>query len=110
MAKRIGGFRRKTRHKLKKHSKRKGKISLQDYFQEFGVGETVCLKIEPSVHKGMCFPRYSGKRGIIQGKRGRCYEVMIKDGKKEKELIIHPIHLKRLINKTKAIKKVSGEK
>ena len=96
MTKRIGGFRRKTRHKLQKGIREKGKISIQKYFQEFKEGEKVHLKAEPSVHKGMYFPRFHGKSGIIKGKQGNCYYVEIKDQNKTKRLLIHPIHLKRI--------------
>jgi len=96
MAKRIGGFRRKTRHKLKKPSRKKGKISIKNYFQQFKIGEKVLLKAEPAIQKGMYFPRFHSKTGVVKGKKGSCYEVNIKDGGKEKTLIIHPIHLQRV--------------
>lgn len=94
--KRIGSFRRKTRHKFKKRVREKGKLSLKDYFQNFKVGERVILSIEPIVQKGMYRPVYAGKSGIIKGKRGRCYTIAIKDKNKEKTLIVHPVHLRRL--------------
>ncbi len=90
-----GGFRRKTRSKLKKSYKEKGKLSLRKFFQEFKQGERVILKADPSYQKGMYYPRYHGKQGLILNKKGSCYELLIKDGKKEKMLIVHPIHLKR---------------
>ena len=96
MAKRIGGFRRKTRYKFKKKGRKKGKLSLQKYFQIFNPGDRVYLTVESSVHKGMYYPPYSGKTGIIKSKRGSCYEVSIKDMNKEKVLIVHPIHLKKM--------------
>jgi len=96
MVKRIGGFRRKTRHKLKKAHGKKGKISIRNYFQQFKVGQKVLLKAEPAVQKGMYFPRFHSKTGVVKGKKGSCYEINIKDGKKEKLLIIHPVHLKRI--------------
>ena len=95
MVKRIGGLRRKTRYKLKKERRRKGKISITRYFQSFKVGDRVYLSAEPAVQKGMYYPRFMGKSGIIQGKRGNCYEVRINDIGKEKMLIIHPVHLMR---------------
>jgi len=95
MVKRKGGARRKSRHKFMKGVKEKGKLSLRKYFQSFNMGERVWLSTEPAVQKGMYWPSYIGKAGIITGKRGRCYEVAIKDGNKEKMLIIHPVHLKR---------------
>lgn len=94
--KRTGRARRKTRSKLSKHFRQRGKISLTNYFQSFKEGDRVVLTVEPAVHKGMYDPKYMGKAGIIKRKNGRCYEVNIKDGKKEKCLIVHPVHLKRL--------------
>ena len=94
MAKRIGGNRRKTRHILSKHYKAKGKISLTKYLKEYKIGEKVILKAEPAIQSGMYFPRFHGKPGIVKGKKGSCYEILIKDGKLEKNLIVHPIHLK----------------
>jgi len=95
MAKRIGGFRRKTRHKLSKPLREKGKISLKRYFQKFKPGDKVVLKSEPSIHKGMYHPRFHGKSGIVKQKKGICYKVLIKDNKKEKILVVHPVHLRR---------------
>lgn len=95
MGKRIGGFRRKTRYKFRKEVRDRGKISLRTYLQNFKVGERVNLTVEPSVHKGMYYPKFIGKTGIVKGKRGRCYEILIKDINKEKTLIVHPIHLKK---------------
>jgi large subunit ribosomal protein L21e len=95
MASRIGGFRRKTRHKLKKSKKDKGKVSLRKYFQKFKEGDRVVLFAEPAIQKGMYLPRFHGKIGVIGGTKGKCYEVKIKDKNKEKMLVVHPIHLKR---------------
>ena len=39
MAKRIGGVRRKTRYKFRKHARDKGKISITRYFQSFSNGD-----------------------------------------------------------------------
>lgn len=95
MVMRIGGMRRKTRYKLKKEVRQKGKISLQKYFQSFDIGEQVYLLAEPAVQKGMYHPRFFGKAGTVSGKRGRCYQVAIQDGGKNKTLLVHPVHLKR---------------
>lgn len=93
---RVGGFRRKTRSKLRKNRNDRGKISITKYLQEFKQGETVCLKAEPAVQKGMYFPRFHGKHGVIKSKQGKCYLVGIKDKAKEKELIVHPVHLTKI--------------
>jgi large subunit ribosomal protein L21e len=96
MVKRIGTSRRKTRHKLSKTTKAKGKISTSSYFKGFEVGSKVVLKAEPAIQKGMYFPRFYGKTGIIKKKTGHCYTVSIKDGNKQKSLTVHPVHLRRL--------------
>ncbi|MBI4452149.1 50S ribosomal protein L21e [Candidatus Woesearchaeota archaeon] len=96
MVTRKGGIRRKTRYKLRKEKRDRGKISIAKYFQSFAVGDMVSLSAEPAVQKGMYHPRFMGKAGTVKGKRGRCYEISIKDGGKQKTLVIHPIHLKRL--------------
>ena len=67
-------------------------------FQEFNNGDQVYLSVESAVQKGMYFPRFYGKTGIIVGKRGACYEVEIKDMNKKKMLISHPVHLKLVKN------------
>lgn len=93
---RIGGMRRKSRYKLKKEIRRRGKISFSRYFQRFDSGDRVNLVLEPSVHEGMFHARFFNKAGIIKSKRGFCYEVTINDRGKEKDLIIHPVHLKKV--------------
>jgi large subunit ribosomal protein L21e len=96
MAKRVGGFRRKTRSKLKKHVRDKGKIVIKNYFQGFKPGDRVLLKAEPAVQKGMYFPRYHAKTGTVENRRGSCYEVSIMDGGKRKLLVVHPVHLRKV--------------
>ena len=95
MVTRIGTARRKTRQKMSKKPRKRGKFSLRKYLQEFKMGDKVILKLEPAVQKGMYFPRFHGLQGTIEAKKGKCYEVGIKDIKKEKIVIVHPIHLKR---------------
>lgn len=95
MVQRRGGSRRKTRHKLKKSKKLKGKLSLRRYLEEYKPGEKVVLKADPIVQKGLFHPRFMGKTAVVSSKIGSCYEVVIKDFKKEKKLIVHPIHMKR---------------
>lgn len=96
MSNRIGSLRRKTRHKLSKPLARKGKISLKRYFQVFKTGDKVALRPEPAIHKGSYPGRFIGRNGVIEGKRGRCYKVLIKDINKEKMIIAHPVHLRRI--------------
>ena len=96
MVTRIGGSRRKTRYKLKKTNRQKGKISLSKYFQSFKEGEKVLLHAEPAIQAGMYHPRYHGKVGIVVGKQGRCYKVDLKDHNKKKQMLVHPVHMRKV--------------
>ena len=83
MAKGTSGPRRRTRDKLKK----KGKITVNQFLEEFKTGEKVIIKIESSSHRGMPHPRFKGKYGMVRGKRGRAYIVEIMDGRMKKNII-----------------------
>lgn len=96
MVQRTGGLRRKTRHKLQKKVRQKGKISITKYFQDFNKGDKVLLAVEPAVQSGMYHPRFHSKVGTIDSKKGRCYSLSIKDGGKEKTLVVHPVHLRKV--------------
>ena len=96
MAKRTGTAVRKTRHLKKKHVRKKGKLSITQYFQEFNPGDKVVLVYEPSVHEGLYHRRFYGKVGQVIAKQGKCYVVKINDFNREKKLIVHPVHLKKL--------------
>ncbi|MBU0962610.1 MAG: 50S ribosomal protein L21e [Nanoarchaeota archaeon] len=95
MVTRIGGSRRKTRSRLKKSKREKGKININKYFQEFKKGDVVCLKAEPGVQKALYFRRFHGRMGKIICKRGKCYEIAFNDQGKLKNIITHPIHLRK---------------
>ncbi|MBW2976008.1 50S ribosomal protein L21e [Candidatus Woesearchaeota archaeon] len=94
MTKKTGGPRKRSRYKLNKGRREKGKISISRFMQTFKAGQRVHLSIEPSLHKGAYHSRFIGKTGVVRGSRGKCYEVAIKDNGKEKLLVIHPAHLK----------------
>lgn len=98
MVKRIGSTRRKARKKLFKPARARGKLSLTKYFAKFNEGERVVLKAEPAVQRGMYHIRFHGKVGVVGAKKGECYNVAIKDGSKSKNLIVHPVHLKKSVN------------
>ena len=93
--KRTGGTRRKTRSKLRKPLRRKGKISISRYFQKLEPGQRVDLIAEPAIQRGMFSRRFIGKSGTVTGMQGRCYEVEVMEGSKAKVLIVHPVHLRR---------------
>ena len=79
----------------KKPVREKGKIRLSKMFQKFKEGDRVAVVRELSVTCG--FPkRFQGKTGEIEGMRGKCYIVKIRDIDREKRFIIHPVHLKKI--------------
>ncbi len=96
MSARKGGTRRKTRHKLMKDCRCRGKVSVTRYLQEFSVGDNAVLYAESSVHEGLYHPRFHGKQGEITGKQGRCYYIKTTDGGKEKQILVHPVHLRKV--------------
>ncbi|MBC8494769.1 50S ribosomal protein L21e [archaeon] len=96
MVKRIGSTMRKSRQKLSKNIREKSKVRISSFLQTFNDGDKVVLKVEPAYQKGQYFLRFHGKTGTIGGRTGTCYEVKIKDINKEKTLIVHPIHLKKV--------------
>ncbi len=91
---RLGGKRRKTRHKLKKKIRDRGKVTISRHMQEFKEGDRVNLVTEPAVQKGQFDPKFHGKSGVVKAKKGSCYIVTINDKGKQKELIVHPVHMK----------------
>jgi len=96
MVKRLGGFRKKTRNKFSKAVRAHGKISIRYYLQSFEPQERVYLSVEPAIHKGMYLPRFLGRAGVIEKKVGTCYQVKINDMGKDKLLIVHPVHLRKV--------------
>jgi len=86
------GVRSKTRKLLSRRVREK--TSVNKRLKEFKMGTKVMIKQDPSEQRGMPFKRFYGKVGTVVNKRGRSYIVKLKDGGKEKELIVRPVHLK----------------
>lgn len=96
MVKRSKGLRSKSRQILRKKPSQKGIKSITRTLQEFETGESVNIVIDSAVHKGMPHIRFHGYTGKVEGKQGDAYLVGINDGKKHKQLIIRPDHLRRV--------------
>ena len=78
-----------------KSQREHGKLKLSNYFQDFKDGDRVAVNRELLVQPK--FPsKLQGRSGRIVGKRGTYYIVNMKDLKKEKIYIIHPVHLRKL--------------
>ena len=96
MVKRVGTSRRKTRHLYKVSKKMKGKLPVSEFVKKLKIGEMVQLVAQPSITKGIYFRRFHGRMGSVTGMQGNCYKVRIKDGGKEKTLIIAAVHLQKV--------------
>jgi large subunit ribosomal protein L21e len=96
MSTKIGSSRRKTKHLLTIPKKMKGKLAVSGFMKKFDIGKMVKLSIKPSIVKGMYFRRFHGRVGKVIGIQGKAYKVHIKDGNKDKTLIIGPIHLENV--------------
>lgn len=79
----------------KKNQREHGKIKFSRYFQKFKKGDRVAVIKELALQPK--FPKQiQGRSGVIESKRGSSYIVKINDLNKEKDYIIHPVHLIRL--------------
>lgn len=81
--------------KRKKQARTKGKIKLSEYFKEMKEGEVVSVVKDSSIPSS--FPeRIVGRIGKIIGKRGSYMLVQVKEGKKLKTHLVHPVNLRRV--------------
>ncbi|MEM2466293.1 MAG: 50S ribosomal protein L21e [Candidatus Bathyarchaeia archaeon] len=87
------GYRSKTRRLLRRDHRERGKMRLSKLLHEYQPGNSVVIKIDPSVQKGMPHRRYHGKVGKIVGMRGKSYIVSVTQGDAVKEIIVRPEHL-----------------
>jgi large subunit ribosomal protein L21e len=96
MVKRSKGIRSKSRKTLRKKPRERGIHSIARALQEFEVGDSVSIVINPSVHKGMPNVRFQGHTGKVEGKQGNSFIVGINDGNKHKTLVVRSEHLRRV--------------
>jgi len=79
----------------RKQIRTRGKIKFSEYFKKSKKGDKVAVKIELAENQNLP-KKMQGKTGEIEDKQGDNYIVKIKDLNKEKKMIIHPVHLKKL--------------
>ena len=89
------GPRSNTRDKLRNEPRDSGTSPPQRAVESYEVGETVHLKIDPSVPDGRYHPRFDGQTGEVVGEQGTAYQVEITDGNTPKTLVVKPAHLRR---------------
>jgi large subunit ribosomal protein L21e len=87
------GPRQGTRNKLRNEARERGTSPPQRAVREFETGDSVHLKIDPSVPGGRYHPRFDGHTGTVTGQQGEAYTVRVTDGGTEKTLVVKPAHL-----------------
>jgi len=81
---------------MRKKPRTRGVTSSTKALQQFEVGASVSINIDPSVQKGMPHIRFQGRTGKIEGMQGDAYLVGVTIGKKHKTLVVLPEHLGRV--------------
>lgn len=89
------GVRSKTRQLLRKRPRQKGLAPLGRYLVDYEIGDKVDIIADPANHKhGFPHKRFHGKTGTIVGRRGKCYEVEVRDQNRKKMIIIGVEHFR----------------
>ena len=88
------GPRQGTRKKLANAPRDRGVSPPQRAIQSYEPGQKVHLKIDPSVPDGRYHPRFDGKTGEVLGTQGNAYKVAIRDGGKQKTVIVTAAHMR----------------
>lgn len=88
------GPRRGTRQKLSNPPRERGTSPPQRAVQEFEVGQSVHLALDPSVPDGRFDPRFNGHTGEVVDEQGSAYRIRITDRGKDKTVIAKPAHLR----------------
>jgi large subunit ribosomal protein L21e len=96
MPKRSHGPQTGCRKILTRTPRDKGKVSIVKQLRSFNIGDNVLVKIEPMIKKNLIHKRFLNKSGVIVEKRGNAYRVRVKDMNKEKDVMVLPVHLKKL--------------
>ncbi len=88
------GQRKRSRSKYRLRRKMPP-LTVTRLLARFGIGEKVVIRPHPSVPEKP-HPRFTGKLATVVGKQGKAYVVKFRDGRKEKKLVLPPVHLRRL--------------
>lgn len=94
MAQKSHGSRHGTRHKFSRGPR--DRTTINEHLKEFEEGEKVRIQMDSSVQEGRVHQRYQGEAAEVVGTRGDAYKLVVKDGGKQKELFLKPIHLQSM--------------
>ena len=93
--KRSQGLRSGSRHKLSRRARERGLSPITRILEQYGVGESVNIVIDPSIQRGQPHHRFHGLTGTVTGMQGKACVVRANEGNAVKQLIIRPEHLRR---------------
>jgi len=93
--KRSQGLRSGSRKKLTRAKRERGLSPITRILEQYGVGESVNIVIDPSIQRGQPHHRFHGLTGTVTGMQGKACVVNAKVGDAVKQLIIRPEHLRR---------------
>ena len=96
MTQSTGGSRYKTRNKLQKKARDRGKLPINKILRTFNIGEKVRILQESGQHSAMPHPRFKNSVGTIKKKQGMAYLIQLKDFKKIKHVLAKAVHLRKL--------------
>ncbi len=91
-SKKARGKRGKTRKKFRKKGPKATVNKLLGTFKE---KDSVHVQVDSSVHSGIPPKRIQGKTVKVKGMQGKVYEILLKDGGKQKSFLVHPAHLSK---------------
>ena len=89
------GLRFRTRKLLSKKPRQRGMSPITYALQTFESGDKVHIIIDPSVHKGQPHKRFYGLTATVVDSRGEAYILELKQGRKTKQVIARPEHLRK---------------
>lgn len=92
------GGRAKSRKPLTKDTRERGTPNISKVLKKFNKGDKVHIKPDPSITSGLPHRKFFGKTGEVKDTQGRCYIVEVSDQNTTKEIIVHPVHLKKQEN------------
>ena len=93
--KRSQGLRSGSRHKLSRRARERGLSPITRILEQYGVGESVNIVIDPSIQRGQPHHRFHGLTGTVIRMQGKACVVSTNEGDAVKQLIIRPEHLRR---------------
>ncbi len=81
-------------HRSRKKITKIKRKSITSYVNSFKPGDKIVVEFDST--SNYPHPIFNGKVGTIIGKKGRAYEIMVKNMKNEKTISIKPEHIRKI--------------